>query len=72
MLLTIIKAIFYLYPTPNFLTEINQIASIPVTTFLENLLIKTHMTKLKLMGTFKNWVITLLLKFNEAIPNLKI
>lgn len=62
--------VFYLYPIPKFFSEINSIGSIPVTVFLENLLIKISMTKLKIAKTFKNWVITLLIQFTKILPDM--
>ena len=69
-LLAVVKVIYYLYKMPTFLKEINSIGSIPVTVFLENLLVKTTMTGLKNSQNFKNWVITLLFKFKKVLPDL--
>jgi hypothetical protein len=57
---------------PKFLKEINEIGSIPVSIFLENLLIKTTMVKLSTISTFRNWVVNLILIFKQAIPSINI
>ena len=48
--------------------EINEIGSIPVSIFLENLLIKTNMVRLAITSDFRNWVINLIGKFKQALP----
>ena len=69
--MTVVKIIYYLNGMPNFLKEINEVGSIPVTVFLENLLIKTTMTKLSITREFRTWVINLILKFKETLPGLE-
>jgi hypothetical protein len=70
--LVIIKIFYYLYPIPAFIVEINEVGSIPVSTYLEQLLIKTHMLKLGICPVFREWVVTLLVIFKQNIPELRI
>lgn len=53
-----------------FLSEINSIGTLPVTFFLENLLIKSRMMKFAFSKDFQGWTISLLYKFKEDNPNL--
>jgi hypothetical protein len=71
-LLAVLKILYYLHPMPHFLPEINDIGSIPVSVFLENLLIKTRMVHLDITVSFRNWVLNLILKLKQAIPALKV
>jgi hypothetical protein len=62
-LLAIIRAIYYLAPLPKFLIEINTVGTLPVTGFLENLLVKFRLNKVAQGMKFQGWIGALLSQF---------
>lgn len=71
-LLSLLEVMLSLSPTPRFLVDLNEAGAVPVTTCLEQLLVRLHMLKLPVCLALRRCASSLMEKFQIAIPKLKI
>lgn len=68
-LLALVKLIFYLSPLPKLVAELNTVGTLPLSVFLENLLIKCRMVRWESRSILQSWTAALLYKMEECVPN---